>query len=383
MLRVYLVAAYAGYGSAYAVADDAMNFDALWQQAIVFRNDSHPILQQFKWRGRYHGQFYDVDANTGKANSWDDRRARFGFDALLWDKQLELRAEFQSNDGFEEIYDGLTDAFLRWKPSSSLSITLGKQQVLIGDYEWMISANTFPAIERSQLFSQLAVNRATGLTMNGNHEGFLWQAGLYSNVTPNNTGGSGDWGDGEWGDFDGGYSMSCGLGYLWKTGEKQHTSLRADWLHSEREAGDLELGRYDDIVSGTLVIRHARWQVVAEAYHASGGDGRDENVFGCYVMPTYDIVPERWQLVARYNISLGDGPESLSVKSRYEREAVPALELSDIRGDEYHAVYLGAQYFLYGDKLKWMAGVEWAQLQRDGDTIYRGTTAMTGLRFSF
>ena len=349
----------------------------------MFRDDRHPILQQFKWRGRYHGQFYDVDANTGKASGWDDRRARFGFDALLWDKQLELRMEAQSNDGFEEIYDGLTDAFLRWKPSSSLSITLGKQQVLIGDYEWMISANAFPAIERSHIFSQLAVNRATGLTLNGTHEGLLWQAGLYSNATPNNTDGSGDWGDGEWGDFDGGYTIGFGVGYVWQNRGDDKTSLHINWLHSEREDGDLVLGRYDDMVSGTLVIRHDRWQVVAEAYHASGGDGRDENVFGCYVMPTYDLVPGRWQLVARYNISLGEGPESLSMKSRYEMKTVPAMEQTQARGDEYHAVYLGAEYFFYGDKLKWMAGVEWAQLQRDGDTVYRGTTAMTGLRLFF
>jgi len=46
------------------------------------------------------------------------------------------------------------------------------------------------------------------------------------------------------------------------------------------------------------------------------------------------------------------------------------------------SLYGGIQYFLYGDKLKLMAGAEWAHL--DGSTeAYDGVTLLSGVRFSF
>jgi hypothetical protein len=365
-----------------ASAEVAPSYESLWRWATVYHDDQNPILQEFKWRGRYHGQYYDVDAKEGSASGWEDRRARFGFDAALGDRQLEIRLDFQSSDGFEEFYDGLVDANLRWIPSDVWSITVGKQQPLIAYYEWINSSNELPFFERSQVFNQLQVNRATGVVIEGSLDGFKWQAGLYSNTTPPNTGGSGRWGDGEWGDLDGGISFGGGLGYEWKpAGSVDRTVFRIDWLHSEREADDLVLARYDDVISSTLLIRRDRWQFVLEACHASGGDHGD--VLGCYLLPTYVLVPDRWKLVGRYSFSLGNGSASLLAQSRYEQEAIPGVETNRFRGDEYHAMYLGAEYFFYGDKLKWMMGVEWSQLSRGADTVYRGTTALTGVRFSF
>jgi hypothetical protein len=52
------------------------------------------------------------------------------------------------------------------------------------------------------------------------------------------------------------------------------------------------------------------------------------------------------------------------------------------RGDSYNAFYGGIQYFIYGDKLKLLAGTEWARLSGNGDT-YDGFTFLTGVRFSF
>ncbi|RPJ32776.1 MAG: hypothetical protein EHM17_12495, partial [Verrucomicrobiaceae bacterium] len=140
-------------------------FDKIWGYATLYKNDLNPILQEFKLRGRYQGQYWDVDADQGSQSDWEDRRSRFGFDAKLFDKEVEVRADFQSNDGFEDFYDGLVDAYVRWKPKSWLSITAGKTKPLIGQYDWLESTNTQPTFERSQIFNQLRVNRATGLTV--------------------------------------------------------------------------------------------------------------------------------------------------------------------------------------------------------------------------
>ena len=88
-------------------------YETLWGYATLYKDDLNPYIQEFKLRGRYHGQYYDVDADNGQADHWEDRRSRFGFDAKLFDKKLEARVDFQSNDGFEDIYDGLVDARLK------------------------------------------------------------------------------------------------------------------------------------------------------------------------------------------------------------------------------------------------------------------------------
>jgi hypothetical protein len=364
-------------------------YDTLWGYATLYKDDLNPYIQEFKLRGRYQGQYYDVDADNGQADHWEDRRSRFGFDAKLFDKKLEARFDFQSNDDFDDLYDGLVDAYLRWKPNANLSVTAGKTKPLVAAYDWLSSTNDTPTFERSQIFNQLNINRATALTVEGNTNDILWQAGIYSNSTPATTLGTGDWGDGEFGDLDGGTSYSIGIGHNFHHAlNVEKALLRLDWLHSDRKAGDLVNGRYDDIVSTTFHFKEGYWNVIAEAFYATGGDGLNGDVFGAYILPTYDIIPDRLQLVARYSYTNGDGPASVVAQSRYERETpiglIPGVSGSRNRGDEYHSAYVGAQYFIYGNKLKLMAGAEWAQLLRDGNpTGYEGVTALTGLRLSF
>lgn len=354
-------------------------FDSLWSRASIYKDETNPILQEFKLRGRYHGQFHAAEADQGDNSDWEDRRSRFGFDAKLFEKQIEIRADFQSNDGFKDIYDGLVDAYLRWKPNKQLSVTVGKTKPLIGAYDWLESTNSQPTFERSQIFSQVSVNRATALTVEGSSGSFIWQSGVYSNDTPSNTGGSGSFGDGEFGDLNGGVSYSLGVGYDFK--ERLGTDkalLRFDWLHSDREPGDAVLGRYDNIYSSTFWLKRDRAEVVIEAFHATGGDGANSDVFGFYVQPAYDLVPEKVQIVGRYTYAASDGPTGIRPQGRYETLA------GALTGDSYHALYLGGQYFIHGDKLKLLAGLEYSLLgQRDRSDRYDGITLLTGLRFSF
>ncbi|NQX02525.1 hypothetical protein HQ447_17855 [bacterium] len=213
-------------------------FDKLWSYATLYKDDTDPILQEFKLRGRYQGHYWDVDADQGSQSNWEDRRSRFGFDAKLFDKKIEARVDFQSNDGFDDFYDGLVDAYLRWKPKSWLSITAGKTKPLIAQYDWLESTNT---------------------------------------------------------------------------------------------------------------------------------------------QPTYDIIPKTLQLVGRYSYANSDGPLGISGQSRYERKVATNKGL----GDAYHSFYGGAQYFIYGDKLKLMAGIEWATVENSQGDSYDGYTLLSGIRFSF
>ncbi len=364
-------------------------FHKIWGYAALYKDDLNPILQEFKLRGRYQGQYWDVDADQSSQSNWEDRRSRFGFDAKLFKKKIEVRAEFQSNDQFADFYDGLVDAYIRWKPSSSLSITAGKIKPLIGQYDWLESTNSQPTFERSQIFNQLGVNRATALTAEGTKDELSWRAGIYSNTTPSATGGSGSFGDGEFGDFNGGFSYTLGAGYDFKhLLDLEKADFRLDWLHSERDADDLVLKKYGDIISSTVWIKDGYASVVFEAYYASGADhvtpGKQSkwdgsNVFGFFIQPTYDLIPKKLQLVGRYSYANSAGPEGVVGQSRYERKVASNKGV----GDVYHSLYGGAQYFIYGDKLKLMAGAEWATIRNDKGDSYDGLTLLTGIRLSF
>ena len=361
-------------------------FDQLWSYATLYQDDTNPILEEFKLRGRYQGQYWDVDADQGSQSNWEDRRSRFGFDAKLFDKQLEARFDFQSNDGFNNFYDGLVDAYLRWKPNSWLSITAGKTKPLIAQSDWLESTNSQPTFERSQIFNQLGINRATGLTVEGTTHDFSWRAGIYSNDTPTTTAdpvtkiSSGAWGDGEFGDFSGGVSYTLGAGYDFKQLlNLDKADFRLDCLHSDREPSDLVLGKYDDIFSTTFSVKEGHAAAVFEAYYATGGDGTNSDVFGFFIEPTYDLIPKKLQLVGRYSHANSSGPLGVVGQTRYEKKVATHGGL----GDSYDAIYGGVQYFIYGDKLKLMAGTEWSRLNGENEDSYDGFTFLTGIRVSF
>jgi hypothetical protein len=110
-----------------------------------------------------------------------------------------------------------------------------------------------PTFERSQIFGQLGINRATGLVVEGKAADLTWRGGVYSNDTPNSTGGSGSFGDGEFGDFNGGASFTLGAGYDLKHSlNLDKAEVWLDWLHSDRQEDDTVLGKYDDVITSTF-----------------------------------------------------------------------------------------------------------------------------------
>jgi len=352
--------------------DDKSAFDEIWGLATLYKNDANPFIQEFKLRGRYQGQYYWLDSDQGDDDDWENRRSRFGFDAKFFDKKIEVRLDAQSNDAFDPFYDRLVDAYIKWKPSESFSLTVGKQKPQIGYYDWLQSKNNQPTFERSQIFNQLRVDRATGAVVEGIHGHWTWQAGVYSNDVNR-----------EFSQFEGGWSYGAGFGYDFKHAlDVEKADWRFDWLHSDHDSVDSVLNRYDDILSSSLWVKTGYWNFVTEAFYAAGGSGRDGDIFGVFFQPTYDIVPKKLQIVGRLTWTTGDGRDSVIAQSRYER-AAPGLTGGG-RGDEYYAGYLGLQYFIYGDKLKLMAGAEYAHLDGGGNgRDFEGVTALTGIRFSF
>jgi hypothetical protein len=352
-----------------SVIEEPSLYDKIWGLATIYKNDDNPFIQELKLRGRYQGQYHWLDSRQGSDDSWEDRRSRFGIDAKLFNKKLELRFDVQSSDGFDPFYDGIVDAYLKWRPSEDYSFTVGRQKPQIGAFDFLPSSNNYATFERSQIFNQLRVDRTIGAVAEVKRGNFTYQAGIYSNDI-----------DLEFGQFDAGIAYGAGIGYdLRRAFHTEKADLRFDWLHSDIEPNSTILNRYTDLFSATLWLKEGRWSLATEAF---AGSGYTPDVFGFLIQPTYDIIPKKLQLVGRYTFSTGDGPGSVIAQSRYEREA-PDLTGGG-KGDQYQAAYLGFQYFIYGDRLKLLSGVEYARLNGGGNGgDYDGWTALTGIRFFF
>lgn len=359
----------------FASAEETSGFEDLWNLATLYSDDTNPVLQEFKLRGRYHGQYHITDGTQDTEDNWEDRRFRFGFDAKMFAEKIEVRVDFQSNDRFRDLYDGLVDAYVKWKPSEAVSVTVGRMKPHIGFYEFIQSTNAQPTFERSQIFNQLSIDRTAGVAVEGKVDQFTWQAGIFSNSIDNDRN---DF-DQPFGEFNGGWSSTLGVGYDFSEALKvKKADFRTDWLHSERDPDAGVFNRYDDVISSTFWVKEGLWSGVVEAFYATGGQGTDGDVFGGLILGTFDVIPEKLQLVGRYSFAYGDGERSLRRQTRYESFVV------DGRGDQYQAIYLGAQYFINGDKLKFLAGAEYAHLSGGPPGLgYEGVTYLTGVRFSF
>ena len=62
-------------------------FDEVWDAAVLYKSEDNPTIQSFALVGRYHGQAWNVDADQGNAQDWENRREIFGFKSR-WTKSL-------------------------------------------------------------------------------------------------------------------------------------------------------------------------------------------------------------------------------------------------------------------------------------------------------
>lgn len=342
-------------------------YEKIWGLATLYKNDENPFIEEFKLKARYQGQYHWLDSAQGNENGWEDRRFRIGFSAKLL-KDFEFSTDISSTDGFDPFYGKLTELFLKWKPSDSFNLWVGKFKPQIS-WDWLRQDEALQTFERVQLFNQTNVDRVPGVAITGKTGKWSYEAGIYSNEV-----------DKEFGSFAGGWSTTIGFGYDFKSllGTEQ-ADWRIDWLHSEIDQKDTLLNQWSDSIVTGLLLQEGRFGLTAEVYYFSG---EHPSAFGFYLQPTFDIIPKTLQLVARYSFANGDGPDSLSVQKRYELRA-PEITAKG-KGDQYQSAYLGVQYFIYGDKLKLLAGAEYAHMSGGGNGgDYSGWTYLTGVRFSF
>ena len=104
---------------------------------------------------------------------------------------------------------------------------------------------------------------------------------------------------------------------------------------------------------------------------------REGDFGGIVLMPMYWLKDQKLKLVGRYLYQKADQAEGLRLNSRYAPLADTRdsfIDLNSGRGDEHQAVYLGLNYYLCGENLKMISGIQHDELQSMGSTQYRGWT---------
>ena len=74
----------------------------------VYKNDDHPILQEWWLLGRYHGQYYNADGSDALQDGWENRRFRIGSQARFFEK-MTLHAQMVSGFDMNPFYNGFTE----------------------------------------------------------------------------------------------------------------------------------------------------------------------------------------------------------------------------------------------------------------------------------
>lgn len=342
-------------------ASDTSAYDDIWDALSLYKSDSG-FVNEFRVIGRYHGQIHLAEGE-GDADSsfWEHRRMRAGFRVSMLEKELTLNAEYQWNDLPAQYDSEMTDVYLEYKPKKDgINFRIGKWQPHFG-YEFGTTSREIITFERTAFVNSLGINFTPGVRVGGKHGKFSWSLAGFSNLT-----------DEYYGSFDGGASVLATVGYdISEVTGWDKSDLRLDYFHSDHEAGDNRLAGFDDAVSLSFQGKKGAVGLNTDVILSQGSSG---DVVHLMLMPTYDIT-EKLQGVLRYSYSTGSESDTLRPLRRYESF------LDAPRGDEYHSVYLGLNYYLYGHKLKLMTGVEYSHM--DGEKDADSFTAYSGIRMYF
>ena len=123
-------------------------YDRIWAAPVLYENPDHSGIQSFSLIGRYHGQYWSVNADQGDAADWENRRKIVGFSSK-WFQTFTLQAQMYLQTDGGSLYGGLYEAFIKWSPAdTNISLSVGRLDYLFTGYERSESSKKINVIER-------------------------------------------------------------------------------------------------------------------------------------------------------------------------------------------------------------------------------------------
>lgn len=347
-------------------------YDRIWAVPVLYDNADNPNIQSFSLIGRYHGQYWNVQADQGNASGWENRRKIFGFNST-WFEDFTFQAQMYLDGGDGSLYDGLYVAFIQWSPAESdFSLSVGRLDYLFTGLERSESSKRINVIERGLLVNQIMPAEVVGAHIEGKKGRFSYQAGWFSRSIEQ-----------EFDDFDSGSAGVVGVGYE-TTMFYDKGRIHLDYLRNADDSIGNAFEPYKHIVSLWHSGEKGRFGMGIDFTLADplNSDGR---VYGLTLAPTWKLLDQLFenndplQLAFRYQYAKSTHLNGLHLQSRYEETVTQG------QGNSYQAIYAGLNYFMYGHKLKLMAGGEYARMEDDADDggEYNGWTWFGAIRLYF
>ena len=349
-------------------ATDADAYKRVWRFAEWYKNDQNPVLQSLLFSGRFQYEYAKIDADEGNHSEWNIRRLRLGAKSKLF-RTLTLHGELEFNPQERDpFYVRITDLYLQWTRSDEFELTAGKQGAPF-TMDGSTSSKELLTIDRSNLANNMWFPQEyfPGVAASGEVSGWIYHAGVYSAGEANR----------EFGEFNGSAFTLASVGRNFADALSAKEALvTVNYVYQNPNPGNTFTRQLQHMVSGTFKFEDEKWGVRADVSSAAGYLGQSD-LWGVMVMPFYNVTP-KLQLVGRETFLKSTNPNGVRLAT-YESRVVPG------RGDRYQELYLGANYYFYGHKLKLQSGAQFGDMNdaaNDGG-IYSGFAFTTGLRVSW
>ena len=364
------VAAAAGSPSQAATAkEQPSTYDRIWTGFTQwYKDDDNPVVQQVLFTGRFQHDLSTLSSDQGDHDESNIRRVRLG-PRVTFLKEYLFHAEVEINPQERDpFYVRFTDLYVQWNKSSRFALTVGKHAVPFTN-EGATSSKELITIDRSIIGTNIWFPQEymPGVSVSGRIAPWIYRGGVYSSGAMNR----------EFGEFSGDYFTLALLGYDFaKRLSVKEAVLTGNYLYQHPDPDNTFTRQLEHVVSLHLRFEADKWGFRGDVSDALGYLGQPD-LFGTMAMPFFNVT-DKLQAVARYSYMNSDGPNGIRLAG-YEARVVTG------RGDEYNEMYLGANYFFYGHKLKVQTGVQWADMNdsaNDGGE-YSGVSWTTGFRIGW
>jgi len=351
-----------------AAATKPSVYDKIWKFAEWYNNEENPTLQNIFFSGRFQYEYSTLDADQGSNSEWNVRRLRLGAKSLLF-HSLTLHGEVELNPQERNpLYLRFTDLYMMWSRSGRLELTFGKHGVPF-TMDGATSSKELLTIDRSNLSNNMWFPQeyVPGVSAAGSLSNWNYHFGVFSGGEANR----------EYGQFSGSAFTLAVIGYDFATalGVKQ-ALLAGNYVYQNPDPQNTFTRQLQHMFSTNFKLDAGKWGARTDLSIGSGYLGQSD-LWGVMAMPFYNAT-EKFQIVGRYTYLKSDDPNGVRLAT-YENQAVAG------RGDRYSEVYLGANYFFYGHKLKLQSGLQFADMNdraNDGGA-YSGVAWTSGLRVSW
>lgn len=352
--------------------------NALKTMGTVYSDKDNPVIQRVKLFGRVHGQwnYSDGDSASESFNGSGEelRRLRAGASVSFLNGFKALGRMNLEQGGFGDTelgFDSWDELYLEygkndWLGFDSVSIGYGRHKLLFGGEERQ-SSKRIKTIERSAINNRFGSRRPTGVVVNAEKDGVEYILGVWSR-TPAGKG---------WASWNDGVAVQ---------GSATFEALDGEWILDFIYAADADsedtVFDYDWASSVTYNRDFGRVNLLTNVTFSQAGD---VDPLGFVVLPTYEIVPDKLEAAFRYqwahssaDTGVPRSSSSRGIRRVARKEAVPTGS-----GDNYHAVYAGLNYYIAGDNVKLMTGIEYESVTGDPENKLDGITLWFAARMYF